>query len=266
MPLDKVRTRFRKSGDLRLVSHLDLMRSLERLLRRAGLPFRMTEGFHPTPRLVLAQSLPLGVVGHAEVMELELTEEINPDEVLSRLRAQAPPGIEFLSARRIPLKTTARPRRAVYRIPLDSSSRTDLQSVPDEQRTEYKSVLRDRIAAFLAVTESWAERERPKPRAVNIRPYVDSLTVEADALVISCWLTQEGSARADEIAAAVGVTDPPLIERTDLELLDEVPPDEAARTPTIEPHTRPLDRVVTAPRPAVPRETWGATANGPIVE
>src|SRR3954462_14471440 len=101
MPLDKVRIRFRKSGDLRLVSHLDLMRSLERLLRRATLPFRRTEGFHPSPRLVLAQSLPLGVVGHREVLELELTEEIEPDDVLGRMRAHTVPGIEFLSATRI---------------------------------------------------------------------------------------------------------------------------------------------------------------------
>jgi radical SAM-linked protein len=277
MPLDKVRTRFRKSGDLRLVSHLDLMRSLERLLRRAALPFRRTEGFHPTPRLVLAQSLPLGVVGHAEVMELELTEEIDPDEVLRRLREQAPPGIEFLSARRIPLKTTARPRRAVYRVPLwrqDSDPvgvRTGSESCAHSSTRPAatpvdQTLLPDRIAAFLASTESWAERDRPKPRAVNIRPYVDSLTVEDNALMISCWLTQEGSARADEIAAAVGVVDPPLIERTDLELMDEVPPEEAARTPKIEPHTRPLNRLIPAPRPAAPRETWGATANGPIVE
>jgi radical SAM-linked protein len=251
MPLDKARIRFRKSGDLRLVSHLDLMRSLERLLRRAALPFRRTEGFHPTPRLVLAQSLPLGVVGHHEVLELELTEEIEPDEVLRRLREQAPPGIEFLSARRIPVNVTARPRRAVYRVPCE---------------TECRSALPDRIATFLAAAEVWAERERPRPRAVNIRPYVESLTVADDALVISCWLTQEGSARADEIAAAVGVADPAVIERVDLELLDEVPPAEAARTPKIEPHTRPLDRVVVGPRAAAPRETWGATANGPIVE
>jgi radical SAM-linked protein len=250
MPLDKVRIRFRKSGDLRLVSHLDLMRSLERLLRRAMLPFRMTEGFHPTPRLVLAQSLPLGVVGHAEVLELELTEEIDPPEVLRRLQAQAPPGIEFLSAKRIPINVTARPRRAVYRISLEHP-RADLD---------------DLIAVFLAGTESWAERERPKPRAVNIRPYVESLAVADGALVISAWLTQEGSARADEIAAAAGITDPPLIERIGLELMDEVPPEEAARTPKIEPQTRPLTRVVAGQRPAAPRETWGATANGPIVE
>jgi radical SAM-linked protein len=251
MPLDKVRVRFRKAGDLRLVSHLDLMRSLERLLRRATLPFRMTEGFHPGPRLVIAQSLPLGIIGHAEVLELELTQEIDADEVLGRLRAQAPPGIEFLSAARIPVKTTARPRRAVYRIPLEAPPAN----------------LSARIAAFLTSTESWAERERPKPRTVNIRPYVDSLCVEKGALMISAWLTQEGSARADEIAAAVGVTHPPLIERVELELLDEVPPEEAARTPKIEPQARPLNRVVsTDPRPEVPRETWGATANGPVVE
>lgn len=269
MPLDKVRIRFRKSGDLRLVSHLDLMRSLERLLRRAALPFRMTEGFHPSPRLVLAQSLPLGVVGHNEVLEIELTEEVGPDEVLRRVRAQAPPGIEFHSAARIPLKTTGRPRRAVYRIPL-SDPGSDRRHAPrpdgPNRAPADHTTLRNRMASFLASTEVWAERERPKPRAVNIRPYVGSLGIEGETLVISAWLTQEGSARADEIAAAVGVTDPPLIERIDLELLDEVPPAEAARTPKIEPQTRPLDRVVPGPRSAAPRETWGATANGPIVE
>jgi hypothetical protein len=213
------------------------------------------------------------------------------------MREQAPPGIDFLSAKRIPLKTTARPRRAVYRVPLTEEPGARCPEPPSplrrgglggevgagagenltpraplseaergEQASAAHAAIRDRIAAFLASTESWAERERPKPRAVNIRPYVDSLTVEDDALVISCWLTQEGSARADEIAAAVGITDPPLIERTELELMDEVPPDEAARTPKIEPQTRPLNRIVTGPRPEVPRETWGATANGPIVE
>jgi radical SAM-linked protein len=227
------------------------MRSLERLLRRAGLPFRMTEGFHPTPRLVLAQSLPLGVVGHAEVLELELTEEIQPAEILARLQPQSPPGIEFISAKRIPLKTTARPRRAFYRITLDSVA----------------ADLPDQVVNFLSSSECWVERDRPKPRAINIRPYVESLTIDNDALLISAWLTQEGSARADEIASSVGVEQPSLIERTGLELLDEVSPEEAAQTPRIEPQGRPLNRVVMpGPRPAAPRETWGATANGPVVE
>src|SRR5262245_30862643 len=73
-PVDKVRLRFRKTGPLRLLSHHDLLRCFERLLRRAGLPVHRTHGFHPHPRLVFALSLPLGVVGCEEVAELELDE------------------------------------------------------------------------------------------------------------------------------------------------------------------------------------------------
>ena len=87
---DKVRIRFRKSGDLRLLSHHDLMRTFERMLRRAALPFRHSQGFHPNPRLVFALSLPLGVVGCEEVVELELDEVLPPDEMHERL---AVPGV-----------------------------------------------------------------------------------------------------------------------------------------------------------------------------
>jgi radical SAM-linked protein len=251
MPLDKHRIRFSKSGNLRLVSHLDLLRSMERLLRRSGLPFRMSEGFHPSPRLMVAQSLPLGVVGLAEVAELELTEEVEPDEVLRRLQSQSPPGLGFHSVRRIALKTTARPWRASYRVPHSLS--------PDELGAKREQLL--------AAAEVWAVRERPKPREINIRPYVDSLTVNEVDVHMSLWLTQEGSARADEVAAALGITDWPQIERTGLELLDEVPAELANGAPKIEPQTRPLNRTVPVePRPAAPRETWGATSNGPIVE
>ena len=250
MPLDKVRIRFRKSGELRLVSHLDLMRSFERLLRRASLPFHMTGGFHPTPRLVLAQSLSLGVVGQSEVAELELTEAIDPPEVLNRLRAQAPQGLDFLTCARIPFKTTGRPRRAVYLLPSDPTP--ELQTRCDE---------------FLAATEVWADRERPRPRQINIRNYVDSLTLVPEGVRASIWLTQDGTTRADELAKALGIADTTSMERLELELVDEVSPEEAARTPKIEPQTRPLTRPISAdPGPTAPAETWGATANGPVVE
>src|SRR5690242_10956811 len=75
-PAAKVRFRFRKDGALRLLSHHDLLRTFERMLRRAALPVRATRGFHPKPRLVFALSLPLGVVGCEEVAELELDADL----------------------------------------------------------------------------------------------------------------------------------------------------------------------------------------------
>src|SRR5438128_12031853 len=92
---DKLRIRFRKGGDLRLLSHHDLMRCLERMLRRAALPFKSTAGFHPGPRVVFALSLPLGVLGRDEVVEIEFTRALDEDETLAALRSQAPAGLEF---------------------------------------------------------------------------------------------------------------------------------------------------------------------------
>src|SRR5437660_12807246 len=118
MVCDKVRIRFQKTGNLRLVSHHDLLRCFERMLRRASLPFHNTQGFHPHPRIVFALSLPLGVVGCEEVAELELDEILPPEEVLRRLREHAPPGIDLLSVQRVDVKTTAQVRSLSYRLPL----------------------------------------------------------------------------------------------------------------------------------------------------
>src|SRR5262245_50882994 len=105
MVRDKVRIRFKKTGDLRLVSHHDLMRCFERMLRRAELPFHSSEGFNPRPRLVFALSLALGLAGTDEVAELELDDELPTEEIHRRLSRQAPAGLEIVSVARIPVKS-----------------------------------------------------------------------------------------------------------------------------------------------------------------
>src|SRR5436189_3482163 len=109
MVRDKLRIRFRKGGDLRLVSHHDLMRCFERMLRRAALPFHSTEGFNPKPRMAFALSLALGVEGHEEVLELELDEELPLEEIQARLSNEAPAGLEILTLRRVLPSTRAHP-------------------------------------------------------------------------------------------------------------------------------------------------------------
>src|SRR5205809_1091797 len=77
----RVRVRFRKDGDLRFVSHHELMKVFERMFRRAALPVAQTKGFHPTPRMTFALSLALGIVGCEEVLELLLDAQLTPEEV-----------------------------------------------------------------------------------------------------------------------------------------------------------------------------------------
>src|SRR5258708_7106502 len=83
---------------------------LSRRARRSGLPYRSSRGFTPEPRVVVALSLPLGVVGRAEIVELELDEEVSPSEVRDRLQTQCPPGLAILDAVRIPRNAGVRVR------------------------------------------------------------------------------------------------------------------------------------------------------------
>jgi radical SAM-linked protein len=285
---DKFRLRFSKSGALRLVSHHDLMRCSERMLRRAAVPFKSTAGFHPTPRWVFALSAPLGAACHDEVVELELTEPRDAGEVLAALNAQCPPGLTFTSVAVVPMKATARPRRAVYELPL-----------PPDRVTQVAAA----AAALMAEPKVWVERLKPSPKRLNIRPYLRGVSVASGGrepsealqgaspprslggltpparLLLDLWVTQTGSARADELLALLGVDDlidaGAVLERTALEIRDEI----TATDPGDQPPDGPADAVplsgpeaaaLAARRDAEENSTadlaWGASPNGPVVE
>jgi radical SAM-linked protein len=267
---DKFRFRFRKSGTLRLVSHHDLMRCAERMLRRAAVPFKSTAGFHPTPRLVFALSLPLGVVGCDEVVELELTEPRDGDDLLATLNAQAPAGLTFTRVSAVPMKATARVRRAVYTLP-----------VPPDRAPQIAAA----AAALLGEPAVWVERLRPNPKRLNLRPYVRGVSVADGALRLDLWVTQDGTARAEELLARLAAADllagGAVLERTAIEIRDEVaatdPPGSGA---TESPPDGPSDSVpltgaevaaLTARLDAEANEqpadaSWGQSPNGPVVE
>ncbi len=214
---EKVRIRFRKGGDLRFLSHHDLARTFERMLRRADLPVHATQGFHPKPRLIFALSLPLGVVGCAEVAELELDRPFPPEDVQQHLARQAPPGLEILSVTRIDPRAGAQVRSLCYRLP-----------VP----TERTPSLAGRITSVLAAPDCLVERTRPPRRRLDLRPFLRHLALvqgtDGLALEMDLWLTPAGTARPEEVLSVLGIHDlfeaGVILERTRLELHDEVAP------------------------------------------
>ena len=92
---------------MRYTGNLDLMRTLERTIRRAGLPLAYSQGFSHHPRLHLAAALPLGFVSDGELADIWLERELAPEEVLARLSDASPPGVRFLSIGLVPLKEAA---------------------------------------------------------------------------------------------------------------------------------------------------------------
>ena len=92
-----VRIWFTKKDTAKYISHLDLTRCLIRAFRRTDIPLWYTEGFNPHPHLVFGLSLPLGVEGENEILDIRLDDESYLDErVISELNRVTVPGINFL--------------------------------------------------------------------------------------------------------------------------------------------------------------------------
>lgn len=94
----RLRFRFRKVGRLRYISHLELVRTVSKAAIRAGIPCWFTQGFNPVPKIVFGTPMSVGMESECELMELRLTERIDPADALSRLNAATPAELTFLDA------------------------------------------------------------------------------------------------------------------------------------------------------------------------
>jgi radical SAM-linked protein len=96
----KITFNFTKKGDIRFISHLDLMRLFMRSMRRAGLPIKITEGFSPHPKFSIARALKLGVESEHEEATVVLTRPVVPQEFQRELQLQLPEGISVTHVER----------------------------------------------------------------------------------------------------------------------------------------------------------------------
>ena len=72
-----LRVKFKKVGNLQYISHLDLVRTMNKIIVRAKLPLWYTEGFNPKPKMVFAAPLSTGTESLCEFMDLRLTEKMD---------------------------------------------------------------------------------------------------------------------------------------------------------------------------------------------
>ncbi len=196
MARNRVRIRFSKLGDLRLISHRDLARVWERMFRRANLQLAKSEGFRPKPRIHFPSALSLGVAGLEEVVEVELTAEMTSlmtdgAALQTRLSAQAPPGLTIAQLDVLPDEVKqARAELLSYELP-----------VPPERRTE----LAQRIEWLLGQTSVLVAREERKP--LDLRPMLDRLQLIGDTLQMRLRIDLLGTVRPGEILGVLGAAD-----------------------------------------------------------
>jgi radical SAM family uncharacterized protein/radical SAM-linked protein len=97
----RYRLRYTKLGRIAFLGHLDLIRHLPRIFRRAGVELFYSVGFHPKPELTFGPALGLGIPSLGELLDVKLAEDVDPGALVARLNRVTLDGIEFLDAVRL---------------------------------------------------------------------------------------------------------------------------------------------------------------------
>jgi radical SAM-linked protein len=182
----KLDLRFSVTGRARFLSHLECVDMLLAAFRRAGLDVALSQGMRPKPVISLAVARAVGVAAYDELCTVGLVEEHDPEDVRTRLARTLPRGIGVHDVR--PSAGRARPVSARYRVACDAPA----------------DVIESAAARFAATPEVIVERRSPKGiKIVDVRSFVDGVEVVDGGLEAEIAVTQEGSARPEEVARAL---------------------------------------------------------------
>lgn len=188
----RLRIRFRKAGDLRWISHRDLARAMERLTRRAGLALRMSEGFHPKPKLSFPSALAVGIEGHVEVLELELLRPEDPAEVAGRLADLAPAGLTIVHVEAVDRAAgKARVRSVTYQFPLPAHRRCAAEQ------------------AWQRICQGASVPVRREGRADPLELTAERISLQwmEDAVQFRLWTIAQAAVRPREVLQVLGLAD-----------------------------------------------------------
>ncbi len=95
--------KFTKGDDIKFISHLDLMRTVQRIIRRSGINIEYSKGFNPHMALGIAQPLSVGVSSEGDYLDIYLEEDIKEIDVKNILNKNTVNGIEFLEVSKSPV-------------------------------------------------------------------------------------------------------------------------------------------------------------------
>ena len=105
--LFRLRVAYPKLGRLKYLGHLELIHTVEQIVRRAKLPYAVTQGFSPHMRIAYTSALPVGTSSTAEYFDVYLTELIPAEDALARLQAAAPVDLRPIDAAYVELRRPA---------------------------------------------------------------------------------------------------------------------------------------------------------------
>lgn len=158
--------KFTKDEGIKFISHLDLMRTIQRAIRRSGVPIMYSQGFNPHMIFSIAQPLAVGQYSNGEYMEIEFFEDISENELYTKLNDNMPSGIRILN---VVMVTSD---KKIY-----PNVMAALEAATYDISIKCKDINEDEIKALLKA-ESWEilKKSKSKEKIVDIKPMIKKLS------------------------------------------------------------------------------------------
>jgi len=116
-PFKKLNVYYSKLDRAKYFGHLELVNIFLRALKRAKIPTKYSQGFHPKPKISFDDPLPIGIESHQEHFTLAVADFVKPDAVVHGLNTHLPEGLHIHDCRLAPLKAKApTAKSSVYQI------------------------------------------------------------------------------------------------------------------------------------------------------
>ena len=169
----KIRVKFQKTGAIRFIGHLDVMRFFQKCTRRAQIPVCYTGGFSPHQILTFAAPLSVGLESYGEYLDIEVEDVTTSEDMMKRLNDASVPEIKIVSVKRLPGdagNAMASVKAAKYEVSFREGR------VPLAFQTE-DAKIRKELDRFLSMPSIPYEKEGKKGnREVDLRPGIHAFS------------------------------------------------------------------------------------------
>ena len=170
--------KYSKDSEIKFVAHLDLMRTIQKVIKRSELPIEYSKGFNPHMAVSIAQPLSVGVHSNGEYMDVVLSDELAEKYIMDKMNENTPRGIEILDVVKV--------------IPIEGKKKSQAMAIIDVAKytiklkcTEVENV-KERMQSLCSLDE-WniIKKSKNGEKMINIKPFVHKFDYKIDDFVIS---------------------------------------------------------------------------------
>ncbi len=195
--------KFMIEGNLRFLSHAQMLRLFQRACVRAGIEIQYSQGFNPRPRLSLPLPRPVGIASDDELLCLRVRKSTSAQEhkciseqVHKSISAQVPEGCELLSVNVAKAGASFQPCSATYVLAVRKEYLNEELKATIKRLLASESLILERQ---IGKKKSRIENQESRIKNIDVRGFLKSIELDGNSIIVECKISSAGSIRVEEI-------------------------------------------------------------------